>query len=113
VLAILEDEQLPARAAALAPEVGRRLSALRELSPAILDVRGRGLLWGVELASAGLAKAWTSAARDRGVLLLAGGPEGRVAQIVPPLTITEPQLDASLAVLADALAAVTPAGASR
>jgi 4-aminobutyrate aminotransferase-like enzyme len=113
VLDILEAEQLPARAAALAPGVGRRLAGLRDLSPAILDVRGRGLLWGVELASAGLAKAWVSEARDRGVLLLAGGPAGRVAQIVPPLTITEPQLDAALTVLADALTAVASAGAIR
>jgi len=113
VLDILEEEQLPARAAALAPEMGRRLSGLRELSPAVLDVRGRGLLWGIELASARLAKAWTAEARDHGVLLLAGGPEGRVAQIVPPLTTTEPQLDTALTVLADALAAVTSAGVSR
>jgi 4-aminobutyrate aminotransferase-like enzyme len=113
VLDILEQERLPARAAELAPGVERRLAGLRDLSPAVIDVRGRGLLWGVELASAGLAKAWTSAVHDRGVLLLAGGPEGRVAQIVPPLTITEPQLDAALTVLAAALSVVSPVGAGR
>jgi 4-aminobutyrate aminotransferase-like enzyme len=43
------------------------------------------------------------------VLLLAGGPEGRVAQIVPPLTITEAQLDAALTLLAEALTAVASA----
>jgi 4-aminobutyrate aminotransferase-like enzyme len=113
VLDILEEEKLPARAAALAPEVGRRLAALRDLSPAVIDVRGRGLLWGIELSSSEIAKAWTAEARDRGVLLLAGGPKGRVAQIVPPLTITEPQLDAALTVLAAALSAVAAAGVSR
>jgi 4-aminobutyrate aminotransferase-like enzyme len=30
------------------------------------------------------------------VLLLAGGPEGRVAQLVPPLNIAEGQLTAAL-----------------
>lgn len=113
VLDVLEEEQLTARAAALAPSVARRLAGLRDLSPAVTGIRGRGLLWGIELASTGLAKAWTAEARDRGVLLLAGGPEGRVAQIVPPLTIAEPQLDAALTVLAEALAAVSAAGVSR
>ena len=42
------------------------------------------------------AKAWMLGAWPRGVLLLAGGPEGRVAQIVPPLTIAEEQLEAAL-----------------
>ena len=105
MLDILEKEDLPARAAALGPGVGGRLAALRERHPAaVTDVRGRGLLWGVELASRDLAQRWTAAARDRGVLLLAGGPEGRVAQIVPPLTIAEPQLSAAIEVLADTLA---------
>lgn len=113
VLDILEEERLPARAAALSSGVAHRLAALRELSPGVLDVRGRGLLWGVELATAGLAKAWTAAARDHGVLLLAGGPEGRVAQIVPPLTISGPQLDAALTVLSNALLAVASVGVSR
>jgi 4-aminobutyrate aminotransferase-like enzyme len=109
VLDILEEERLPARAATLAPAVGRRLAALRDGSNAVVDVRGRGLLWGIELATSELARAWTAEARDRGVLLLAGGPEGRVAQVVPPLTITEPQLDAALALLAESLSAVSSA----
>jgi 4-aminobutyrate aminotransferase-like enzyme len=106
VLDVLEEERLPERAATLAPAVGRRLAALRDAA-AVVDVRGRGLLWGIELATSELAKAWTAEARDRGVLLLAGGPEGRVAQIVPPLTITEPQLEAALTILAEALNAVS------
>ena len=46
-----------------------------------------------------------AAARDRGVLWLAGGPEGRVAQIIPPLTIAARQLAAALDRLEEALAA--------
>jgi 4-aminobutyrate aminotransferase-like enzyme len=116
VLDLLEEERLPARAAALGQRVGTRLAALHApgasaASPVITAVRGRGLLWGIEFATAAMAKAWTIAARDRGVLLLAGGPEGRVAQIVPPLSITGEQLDAALDVLEDVLAAV-PTGSA-
>jgi 4-aminobutyrate aminotransferase-like enzyme len=116
VLDLIEEERLPARAAALAPRVAHRLAGLRGSGAAVTavsDIRGRGLLWGVELATADLAKAWTLEARDRGVLLLAGGPEGRVAQIVPPLTITEEQLDAALDILVESLSAVAAVEASR
>jgi 4-aminobutyrate aminotransferase-like enzyme len=46
----------------------------------------------VQLRTAEAAKEWMLAAWSRGVLLLAGGPEGRVAELVPPLTIREEQL---------------------
>lgn len=104
VLDVLEEEGLPARAAALGSRVGERLAAWPERWPGgVTAVRGRGLLWGVELASRDLAKRFTGEALARGVLILAGGPEGRVAQIVPPLTIPEPLLDAALGLLEEAL----------
>ncbi len=105
VLDILDEEDLAARAIRLGAWTGERLAALRDLSPAATAVRGRGLLWGIELATAGAAKAWVSAAQERGVLFLAGGPEGRVAQVVPPLNIPEEQLARALDILQEALVA--------
>ncbi len=103
VLDILEEEDLTTRAVRLGAGVAERLAGWRERFPAVSDVRGRGLLWGVELASKDLAKRLTSEALARGLLLLAGGPEGRVAQIVPPLLIPEPLLDAALTILEEEL----------
>jgi 4-aminobutyrate aminotransferase-like enzyme len=104
VLDVLEREGLPARGARLGTVVGTRCAAWRERFPGtIAAVRGRGLLWGVELATADRAKRWSREALQRGVLLLAGGPEGKVAQLVPPLTITEAQLAAALGLLEEAL----------
>lgn len=103
-LDILEREALPARAARLGPAIGERLAGWRQRFPqTIAAVRGRGLLWGVELTSLERAKRWTAEALARGVLMLAGGPEGRVAQIVPPLTIAEEQLRVVLDLLEEAL----------
>jgi 4-aminobutyrate aminotransferase-like enzyme len=101
-LDVLEEEGLPERAARLGEDAGRRLVAWPERFPAVREVRGRGLLWGVELRTAAEAKAWTAAALARGVILLAGGPEGRVAQIVPPLSISAELLDTALGILEDA-----------
>jgi 4-aminobutyrate aminotransferase-like enzyme len=103
-LDVLEAEGLPARAAAFEPRLRERLAGWPGRFAAVRAVRGRGLLWGVELADAGAAARLVAGALARGVLLLAGGPQGRVAQIVPPLTIAEPQLAAALDVLEAVLA---------
>jgi 4-aminobutyrate aminotransferase-like enzyme len=103
VLEVLEQDQLPARATRLGAQVAARLAGWSDRLPAVAAVRGRGLLWGVELRSRQAAGAWVAAARRRGVLILAGGPEGRVAQLVPPLTIAEPQLTGALDLLEEAL----------
>jgi 4-aminobutyrate aminotransferase/(S)-3-amino-2-methylpropionate transaminase len=103
VLHVLERDRLADRAASLGPALGARLAGWAESCPAIAAVRGRGLLWGVEMRSRAAAAAWVAAARRRGILILAGGPEGRVAQLAPPLTIAETQLAGALDRLADAL----------
>jgi acetylornithine/succinyldiaminopimelate/putrescine aminotransferase len=100
---VLAEEDLPARAARLGEDLDRRLSAWPQRFPAVRAVRGRGLLWGIELRSRERAKAFMQGAWSRGVLLLAGGPEGRVAQIVPPLTITVAQIAAAVEILEAAL----------
>ena len=99
VLDVLREEDLPARAARLGDILGRRLATWPSRFPAIEDIRGRGLLWGIQLRTAEIAKRWMLAAWSRGVLLLAGGPEGRVAQLVPPLTIREEQLQGAEEIL--------------
>jgi 4-aminobutyrate aminotransferase-like enzyme len=98
VLSVIEEEDLPARAARIGEWVEQRLA-----SWPVTAVRGRGLLWGVEMETAEAARSWTGKALARGVILLAGGPEGKVAQIVPPLTIPEELLERALNVLEDTL----------
>ena len=101
---ILNEEDLPARAARLGEDLGRRLSTWPDRFAAVAEVRGRGLLWGIELRSREQAKTFVQGAWSRGILLLAGGPEGRVAQIVPPLTIAAEQLTAAAGILESLLA---------
>jgi 4-aminobutyrate aminotransferase/(S)-3-amino-2-methylpropionate transaminase len=103
VLDILREEYLPARAATLGKKLGERLRTWKDRFPQVTAVRGRGLLWGVELTSREAAKRLTAGALARGVLLLAGGPEGRVAQIVPPLNIEPGQLEVAVGILEETL----------
>ncbi|HEY2289714.1 MAG TPA: aspartate aminotransferase family protein [Thermoanaerobaculia bacterium] len=99
VLDILKEEDLPARAVRLGQTLGHRLATWPGRFSVVEEIRGRGILWGIQLRTAEVAKKWMLAAWSRGVLLLAGGPEGRVAQLVPPLTIREEQLAGALGIL--------------
>jgi ornithine--oxo-acid transaminase len=89
-LRVLVHEHLPERAAAQ----GEYLFAkLRELNAAcIAEIRGRGLLVGVEIAvSAGTARAYCERLAERGVL--AKDTHEQVIRLAPPLTVERAELD--------------------
>jgi acetylornithine/N-succinyldiaminopimelate aminotransferase len=77
-----------------------RLADLAARRPRVREVRGRGLLWGLELT--GPAAPVVAAARELGLLVLTAGPQ--VIRIIPPLIITRDELARGVAVLEDVLA---------
>ncbi|MEE2778520.1 MAG: aspartate aminotransferase family protein [Acidobacteriota bacterium] len=87
------------RVGTLGTRVAARLAAL-ESEEGIVECRGRGLLWGIELASAAITARTIELTLADGLLLLASGPAGRVLELVPPYVITDAQLDLSLDILA-------------
>ena len=98
VLDLLDGGELAQRAAAMGVLLGRRLAEFAHRS-AVRQVRGRGLLWAIEVDHRETAYRWTRAALRRGLLLLAGGPNGTVIQLCPPLTITHRQLESAVEIL--------------
>lgn len=110
VLDVLESDRLLDRASELAGTIETRLRAMAERYRNVLvEARGRGLLWGLELRSRDDAGRLVERAWSRGILLLSGGPEGRVAQLVPALTIRKRQLFYALDVLETILAGLEQA----
>lgn len=112
-LEVIEEEGLVTRAAGLG---GTLISELRRLAagqPAIGDVRGLGLMVGVEFTdSAGRPDAATTLrvqqeARNAGLLLLTCGTYGNVVRWLPPLVVTDTQIGQGLEIFA---AAVEKAG---
>ena len=97
VLDVLEDERLPARAAA----VGERLRAgiVRLGKPEVVDVRGAGLLAGVELSSSELAERVADELREHGILVGLTGKRGDVLKIRPPLVFADEHADLLVAAL--------------
>lgn len=99
-----------------AAELGdRMLTALRGLAadqPCVGDVRGRGLMLGIEIvdpdtgaAAPDLAAAIRQECLDRGLIVELGGRHGAVVRLLPPLTLTDEQATAVLDRLADAVPA--------
>ena len=88
------------------------LRRLAEGNDVVGDVRGKGLMIGVELVEPGSATPCAQAAglvlegaRERGVLIGKGGLYGNVLRIAPPLSVSRQQAEEALAVLGDALQA--------
>ena len=79
----------------------RGLRSLASKQTRILDVRGAGLLWGIELNSD--AAPVVDAALGRGLLI--NRTAGTVVRLLPPLTITEAEIDSALSMFEAALAA--------
>ena len=98
-LTVMRSERLAQRAARLGRQMGARLRLWPERHASVVAIRGRGLMWGLELRDSETAHRLTQTLLQRGVLALAGGPEGRVLQWLPPLVISESQLFRALEIL--------------
>ncbi|MFD3439899.1 diaminobutyrate--2-oxoglutarate transaminase family protein [Streptomyces sp. NPDC058685] len=118
-LAFVRENRLADRAATLGARMLSRLQGLATAHPCIGDVRGRGLMIGVELVDPDsaapdamvpppapeLASAVQQQCLDRGLIVELGGRHSAVVRLLPPLTLTDEQAMAVLDRFADALAA--------
>lgn len=111
---VMKEEKLPENAAARGEELMSRLGKFREKCPLVGDVRGRGLMIGVELVrdrvskdpAAEEAKKVRDLCRENGVLLGRGGSFANVIRLQPPLTLTAAQAGQAADVLEKALSDV-------
>jgi 4-aminobutyrate aminotransferase len=113
-IGVLQSEGLIEHAAELGVWALDHLHALQESHSLIGDVRGQGLMIGIELVKDRLTKepAASEAARVRalcresGVLIGVGGQFGNVLRLQPPLVITQEQLAHAIQILAIALTTI-------
>ncbi|HEX9093411.1 MAG TPA: aminotransferase class III-fold pyridoxal phosphate-dependent enzyme [Coriobacteriia bacterium] len=115
VLDVLEDEDLPRHAVEVGDHLRAGLRELAERHDVIGDVRGKGLLTGVELVrdrecrepAGGETAGVANATRDRGILVGTTGPDGNVLKIRPPLVFTHEHADRLVSTLDEVLAALS------
>lgn len=112
-LDVLREEHLVDNAAT---QGKRLLDAVRKAAddvPAIADVRGLGLMVGIEFChpdgtpDAVTARCAQQAAADLGLLLLTCGPYSNVVRMIPALVVTAEQIDEAVSLWSKAVAAAT------
>ncbi|MEP5231117.1 aspartate aminotransferase family protein [Alcanivorax sp.] len=98
-LDVIEEEQLVARAEKLGAELRSHLEGLKAEHDGIDEIRGAGLMLGVEMVSAPNKPDGDRAARilkhceQNGMLMLRCGSHGQVVRWLPPLTVTEAEME--------------------
>lgn len=119
VLEVVRDERLPERAAATGERLRGHLRELQDRHECVGDVRGCGLLCGIELVedrdsrrpAEALGLALTEESQRRGLSMnLVRGSTGGAAnclRMAPPLTISDHDVDLAAEILDTALLAVT------
>lgn len=106
VLRTIAEEGLLERAARVGERLHHGLRALIGKSFGVaIEARGRGLVQGLELASAELANKVVELAKERGLLLNA--VQGKTLRFVPALIATEADIDEALALTEASLAALS------
>jgi 4-aminobutyrate aminotransferase-like enzyme len=110
-IATLREERLVERSASLGASLKARLQAMTASHPRVGEVRGQGMMIGIEMVrdrgtrepAPELVGRVVVEALRRGVLVLGGGIYGNVLSLSPPFVITDAQADAALAVLEEIL----------
>ncbi|MFE9564318.1 diaminobutyrate--2-oxoglutarate transaminase family protein [Streptomyces sp. NPDC006487] len=114
---VTESEGLIEKAAAKGESIATLLGRLAAGHPEIGQIRGRGLMWGIEIvdparpadrlgalpADGARAKRIKRACLDHGLLLESGGRHGAVLRLLPPLVITDEEIHEMAAALEKAL----------
>ena len=106
VLDVIDDERVIPHVKRVGKLLRTRLDDLRAAHPSIVDVRGLGLLVGVELDDPDRTNAVMGAMRNAGVLIGRTGPRNDVLKIRPPLVFGTEHADVLVAALDAALAGV-------
>ena len=110
-LRVLEEERLVERSARMGARLLARLRDVCAGHPHVGEVRGLGMMIGVEMVrdlgtrepAPDLVGRVVVEALRRGVLLLGGGVHGNVLSLSPPFVITERQMDAAVQVIEEIL----------
>ncbi|MCP4006209.1 MAG: aspartate aminotransferase family protein [bacterium] len=103
VLRVMEREDLPARAARVGESTLKRMRERLACCAGVRDVRGRGLMLGIELDSSEEAERVVGTMLSEGWILLPEGPEANVLSLTPALTISEELLAAATDRIAELL----------
>jgi 4-aminobutyrate aminotransferase len=105
----IREERLVENASKIGGILKCELAGVQNRNPSVGDVRGMGLMIGVELLGVGgapdgaLAKRVLAGCRERGLLLLNCGPYDNVVRFIPPLVVDENLVRQAVRIFEEAL----------
>ena len=102
------DDALERSTIAKGERIGASLAELAVASSSVeLTPKGRGLARGLAFSQPELAAKACAAAFERGLIIETAGPSDEVMKLMPPLTISDAELEEGLTIIADSVRAVT------
>jgi len=101
----LLQESLMENAERMGGYLTERLHGVQERHPALIDVRGLGLMIGMEFETHDIAQALVTRCFERGLIVLGCGD--KAVRLSPPLVVTEEEADTALGILEEALTEVS------
>ena len=104
---ILRDEHLVQRSAAMGDVLGARLHDELAGHPAVVDIRGRGLFFGIELRCSRDAVVAAALERDVWVYPAGSGPVADAVIVAPPFVVTDDEIDRLVVTMRAAVDTVT------
>ncbi len=102
-LNIILRDKLVERSDMLGGQIRERLWEMKKKHDVIVDVRGKGLMIGLEFRDPEITKVIVKHAQDLGLILSWGVYSGGTVRISPPLTISDEEVDEGLAILEEAI----------
>ncbi len=101
------DDTFERETARKAERLRKGLGKILEASPLANRLKGRGMMSGIEMQSGEIAAEICADCFQNGLIIETSGSRDEVVKVLAPLTISDADLDAGLAILADAVRAAT------
>ena len=98
---VMQEEKLCERAVHVGALIKRRMEKMKASHSKVLDVRGLGAMLAMELSEG--APEIVARCLGNGVLVLTAGANGQVLRLLPPLVMTDEQLDSALDIVEEAV----------
>lgn len=101
------DDTFERETARKAERLRKALGAIADTSPLAIRLKGRGMMSGIEMQSGKIAAEICADCFQNGLIIETSGSRDEVVKVLAPLNISDADLDAGLAILADAVSAAT------
>jgi len=100
---IIQKQKLVQKAKTLGNYLKKKLVALQKRYPVIKEIRGTGLMLGIDFKDNAPVKKISNGCLEQGLVLIPTGADGTVIRVIPPLTVTKAEIDKALKIFENAI----------